>query len=208
MKNMIKNLFVAAVLLMGGTACAAAELGKSYKLLNPPQPASTKNIEVLEFFSYGCSHCFRLHPLLSAWEKSIPNDAELTYVPTIFNNTAEHFARTYYALESVAKLSQLHDVIYRAIHIENKELYDLDSVAGFVANHGVDREKFSAAYNSFSMQSKVARAKQMIRSYGITGTPTIIVDGKYVITGLQPPEFIRTLNEVIGIARKERSARR
>jgi len=77
-----------------------------------------------------------------------------------------------------------------------------------VAKHGVDRAKFSAAYNSFSMQSKVTRAKQMVRSNGISGTPTIVVDGKYVITGLQPDDTVRVLKEVITLARKEHTGKK
>ncbi|MBI3478896.1 MAG: DsbA family protein, partial [Nitrosomonadales bacterium] len=73
--------------------------------------------------------------------------------------------------------------------------------------HGVDRAKFMAAYNSFSMQSKVTRAKQMIRSYNISGTPTLVVDGKYVIEGLQPEDTIRALKEVIAMARKDHSGK-
>lgn len=206
MKSMIKNLFVAAALLIGGTAFAAAELGKDYKLLNPPQPASTRKIEVLEFFFYGCSHCFHLHPALSAWEKTMPKDAELIYVPTIFRDSWEPMARTFYALESLGQQHQLHDALYQAWNVNNVDLSDEAKILDFVAQRGVDRAKFSAAYNSFSMQSKVVRAKQMIRSYGINGTPTLVVDGKYLITGLQPPDAIRVLNEVIAMARKSRPA--
>ncbi len=207
MKNMIKTLVVAAILLIGGTAFADVELGKDYKLLNPPQPVSTRKIEVLEFFFYGCSHCFHLHPLLAAWEKNMPKDVELIYVPTIFRDNWEPMARTFYALESLGQLHQLHDALYKAWNVDNDVLGDEAKILGFVAPRGVDRAKFSAAYNSFSMQSKVVRAKQMIRSYGITGTPTLVVDGKYLITGLQPADSIRVLNEVIEMARKERSAK-
>lgn len=206
MKSMIKNLFVAALLSIGGTAFAAAELGRDYKLLNPPQPAGTKKIEVLEFFFYGCSHCFHLHPALSAWEKTMPKDVELTYVPTIFRDSWEPMARTFYALESLGQQHQLHDALYQAWNVNNVDLSDEAKILDFVAQRGVDRAKFSAAYNSFSMQSKVVRAKQMIRSYGINGTPTLVVDGKYLITGLQPPDAIRVLNEVIAMARKSRPA--
>lgn len=204
---MIKTLVVAAILLIGGTAFADVELGKDYKLLNPPQPVSTRKIEVLEFFFYGCSHCFHLHPLLAAWEKNMPKDVELIYVPTIFRDNWEPMARTFYALESLGQLHQLHDALYKAWNVDNDVLGDEAKILGFVAPRGVDRAKFSAAYNSFSMQSKVVRAKQMIRSYGITGTPTLVVDGKYLITGLQPADSIRVLNEVIEMARKERSAK-
>ncbi|HEU0220445.1 MAG TPA: thiol:disulfide interchange protein DsbA/DsbL [Gallionella sp.] len=205
---MIKNLFVAALLLIGGTAFAAAEPGRDYTLLNPPQPTSTRKIEVLEFFFYGCSHCFHLHPQLSTWEKTMPKDVELTYVPTIFRDSWEPMARTFYALDSLGQQHQLHDALYQAWNVSNLDLSDEAKILDFVTQRGVDRAKFSAAYNSFSMQSKVVRAKQMIRSYGITGTPTLVVDGKYLISGLQPTDAIRVLNEVIAMARKARSAKR
>jgi len=205
---MIRNLFVAAALLISGSALAAVELGRDYKLLNPPQPASTKKIEVLEFFFYGCSHCYYLHPQLSAWGKTMPKDVELIYVPTIFRDSWEPMARTFYALESLDQQHQLHDALYQAWNVNNVDLNSEAKILDFVAQRGVDRAKFSAAYNSFSMQSKVVRAKQMIRSYGISGTPTLVVDGKYLITGLQPADAIRVLNEVIAIARKARTAKR
>jgi thiol:disulfide interchange protein DsbA len=202
MKNLIKSLVVAALFLAGSATLAAAELGKDYKILNPAQPTDTSKIEVREFFFYECSHCFDLHPLLAAWEKTIPKDVEMVFVPTIFRDSVEPLARAYYALESMGQINQLDDAIYQAIHVNNVSFYDLDGIADFVAKRGVDREKFSAIYNSFSMQSKITRAKQMIRSYGIAGTPTLVVDGKYVITGLLPPDTIRVLNEVIVMARK------
>lgn len=203
MKSMIKGLLVAVALFASGAAFADAQLGKDYSLLNPPQPTSTKKIEVLEFFFYGCSHCFHLHPLLSAWEKTIPKDVELIFVPTVFRDSWEPMANAYYALESMGQQQQLHDALYRAWNEQNMALVDEDKIADFVAKHGVDRAKFTAAYNSFAMQSKVMRAKQMIRSYGISGTPTLVVDGKYVIEGLQPEDTIRALKDVIVLARKE-----
>lgn len=206
MRDFIKSMIVAAVLLIGGTAFAAVDPGKDYKLLNPSQPTSTKKVEVLEFFFYGCTHCFHLHPQLSAWEKTMPKDVELTYVPTIFRDSWEPMARTFYALESLGQLHQLHDALYQAWNVDSVDLSDEAKILDFVAPRGVDRAKFSAAYNSFSMQSRVTRAKQMIRSYGITGTPTLVVDGKYLVSGLQPADTIRVLNEVIAMARKEHTA--
>jgi thiol:disulfide interchange protein DsbA len=195
MKSLIRSLVVAVTLMGSGAALAEAQLGKDYTLLNPPQPTNTKKIEVLEFFFYGCSHCYHLHPLLSAWKKTMPKDVELTYLPTVFRDTWEPMAYTYYALESLGKEAQLHDALYRAWN-------DEDKIADFVAQHGVDRTKFTAAYGSFAMKSMVTRAEQMIRSYRINGTPTLVVDGKYVIEGLQPEETIQTLKRVIVMARK------
>lgn len=203
MKNAIKGLLIAAALFIGGAAAAEAELGKDYKLLNPAQPTGTRKVEVLEFFFYGCSHCFHLHGPLTAWEKSMPKDVEFSYVPTVFRDTWEPMALTFYALQEMGQLPRLHDALYQAWNVNNVDLGDLSRILEFVGSRGVDHARFSALYNSFSMQSKVTRAKQMIRSYGINGTPTLVVDGKYLITGLQPEDTIRVLNDVIAKARKD-----
>ena len=193
-----------AVCVVASTfAQAQLPAGKEYQAITPPQPTPPgKTIEVLEFFFYGCSHCFHLHPLLSNWEKTMPKDVQLTFVPTIFRDSWEPMAHTYFALDSLGQREQLHDALYRAWNEQNMALVDEDKIADFVAQHGVDRTKFMAAYDSFTVQSKVARAKQMIRIYGIDGTPTLIVDGKYKIEGLQPEDTIRALKEVLVMARK------
>ncbi|MBI5659486.1 MAG: thiol:disulfide interchange protein DsbA/DsbL [Nitrosomonadales bacterium] len=205
----IKQLFAILALLCATQVLAEPQPGKDYKVLNPPQPtAAGGKIEVLEFFFYGCSHCFKLHPLLSAWEKKMPNDVELTYVPAIFNPSWEPMARTLYALEALGQQKQLHDELFNAWNTKIQDLTDEAKITNFVAQRGVDGKKFGEAYNSFSMQSKVVRAKQMGQSYGIRGTPTLVVDGKYLITGLHPPETIEVLNALIDKARKERGGKR
>ena len=206
--KLIKQIFMVLVLLCAAQAYAEPEAGKDYQLLNPAQPTRSGNkIEVLEFFFYGCSHCYNLNPLMGAWEKKQPKDVELTYVPAIFNPTWEVSARTFYALEAMGLRARLHDDLFNAWN-DNIELVDEASTADFLAKHGVDRKKFSDAYNSFSMQSQVMRAKQMGQIYGIRGTPTLIVDGRYLITGLHPAETIQVLSALVDKARKERMGKK
>jgi thiol:disulfide interchange protein DsbA len=202
-----RQLFAVLALLSATCAYAGEEAVGGYKVLISPQPVSGNKVQVQEFFFYGCSHCYHLHPLLVAWEKTKPRDVELQYMPTIFNEGWEPMARTFYALEALGKIKQLHDPLFKAWNEQNIDLSDEAKITEFVAKFGVDRAKFGAAYNSFSLQSKIARSNQLVQSYLIRGTPTIIVDGKYSITGLMPDETIRVLDEVIKIARKERKTR-
>ena len=200
------KIFAVLVLLFVTQAYADVVAGRDYKLLNPAQPTSGSKVEVLEFFFYGCGHCYHLHGPLSKWEKTMPKDVDLQPVPVIFRDTWEPMARTFYALESIGQREKLHNDLFEVWNVYNTDLSDAAKITDFVAKHGVDKSKFTAAYNSFSLQSKVARSNQMVQAFGIRGTPTLAVDGKYIITGLEPADTIRVLDEVIKIARKERQA--
>ena len=204
--KIIKHLLAIFIILFSAHVFGEPVVGKDYKLLQSAQPThSGSKIEVLEFFFYGCSHCFHLHPELAAWERKMPRDVELVYVPTVFNSNWEPMSYTYYALEVLGKAHELHNDLYEAWNVKNIVLTDESQIAEFVAQHGVDAKKFSEAYHSFGVGSKVMRSKQLTQSYRISGTPTLIVDGKYLITGLQPSDTIRVMVELIDKARKERS---
>lgn len=205
--NFTQRLFAILLLLCSSTVFAAEPVaGKDYTLVNPAQPTRNANkIEVLEFFFYGCIHCYHLDPFISAWQKKMPNDVEFIYVPGVFNPTWEVSARTFYALEALGQRKQAHDALFKAWNVDNVHLVDQASNANFLSRLGVDARKFNEAYNSFSVQSATTRAKQLGQSYGIRGTPTLIVDGKYLITGLQPAETMRVLNGLIDKVRSERA---
>ena len=205
----IKQIFIALALLSITQVMAEPIAGKDYTLVNPAQSTNTgKNIEVLEFFFYGCSHCYKLHPFLDTWEKNKVKDVELVFVPTIFSAPGETMARTHYALEALGQRKKLEVDLYKAWNVNNQDLRTADNATDFVVQHGVDRKQFSEAYNAFSTESKVMRSKQMVQSYGIRGTPTVIVDGKYLITGLHPADTIKVLDSLVEKVRKERAGKR
>ncbi|OHC82354.1 MAG: hypothetical protein A3J99_05555 [Sideroxydans sp. RIFOXYD2_FULL_59_7] len=204
--TLMRRLIVVLLMLSAVQVQAEVMAGRDYQVLKPAQPTSSgSKVEVLEFFFYGCSHCFHLHGPFSSWEKTMPKDVDLQYVPVIFRDSWEPMARTFYALEAMGMRERVHNDLFEAWNVFGTDLSDQEKISAFVAKRGVDRSKFDAAYNSFSLAGKVARSNQLVRSYGIRGTPTIAVDGKYIITGLEPADAIRVLNEVIKIARKERS---
>lgn len=205
----IKHALAILFVLFSTQALADIAEGKDYQKLTNPQATSSGNkIEVLEFFFYGCGHCFHLHPELTSWEKKMPKDVDLVLVPTIFNPNWEPMAYTYYALEVMGKHHDLHHELYEAWNVNNMPLTDEKQIAAFVSKFGVDSKKFSAAYHSFGVGSKVMRSKQMTQTFNIRGTPTLIVDGKYLITGLQPAHTIRVLGELVEKARKERAGKK
>lgn len=186
----------------------AAQGRPSYKMLaNPQAVESGEKVEVIEFFWYGCPHCFDLEPFLRKWTAALPKDVEFRRIPAIPTERWMPNARTFYTLEAMGLLEKMHGEVFDAIHIDRVNLNDERIQLDWMAKKGVDRAKFADAWRSFSVQSKTRRAAQLTQAYDITGVPTLVVDGKYQtsvsMTG-SPEALMKTLDELIVRARAER----
>jgi thiol:disulfide interchange protein DsbA len=154
--------------------------GQHYARLRNPMPVETgKNIEVIEFFSYGCPHCGELEPILQNWLKSKPADVTFRRIPVMFQPRWESLAKVYYTLDALGEETKLTPDVFIAIHARNTALWDSKEFFDWAASKGLDRKKVEEVYNSFAVSGKVNRAKQLAQNYNIQSVPTIIVDGKY-----------------------------
>ena len=199
-----------SVISFTGLSSARAELveGRDYTVLPHPQPTeSGKNIEILEFFWYGCPHCYDLHPHIKTWLKKMPKDVSFRYVPAIFRPNWIPGLKTFYAMEALGERDKLHDKVYEAIHTDKVDLTKDEVLFNWIAKQGIDRQKFIDAYNSFSVQNQVAKSTQISKDYNLSGVPTVVVDGRYLTSGRMggtPQDTIKILDELIEKVRKER----
>ncbi|MEW6314203.1 MAG: thiol:disulfide interchange protein DsbA/DsbL [Pseudomonadota bacterium] len=205
-------LYLMALGTMGTAHAAEPVAGVDYRVISPAQPTLPgKEIEVIEFFWYGCPHCYELQPAMNAWLKKLPKDVKFRNVPAIFRDSWTPNARAFYALEAMGEGSRLHDKIFDAIHVDKIDLNSDQSLFSWLAKQGVDEKKFRDTYASFAVQSKVERSKQMSRSYQLQGTPSVVVDGKYLtapsMTGSYE-RFTQVLDQLIAKARQERSGKK
>jgi thiol:disulfide interchange protein DsbA len=180
-----KRIFITLTLiLLTGLVHAQGqkiEEGFDYRILPIPQPVETKGkVEVIEFFWYGCPHCYDFEPELSAWVKRQPKDVVFRRVPVAFRDDFLPHSQLYYALESMGKGDALNEKVMYAMHKENKRLLTESEIADWVASQGIDRNTFLASYRSFAVVSKARAAKQLTETYRIDGVPTIVMQGKYV----------------------------
>ena len=176
---------LSGVLLAFAAAGAHAEYleGIEYAELTQPQPVVTGDkIEVREVFLYSCPHCYHLEPVLHKWVKRLPANARFVRMPAVFRPTLEPHARAFYAFEALGVTAKLHDLFFKAIHVQQRPLSDEDSIASFVAEQGVKAEEFRRAFHSFSVDAHVKSATQSTLAYGVDSVPTMIVDGKYRTT--------------------------
>jgi thiol:disulfide interchange protein DsbA len=177
-----------AALLLTATGAqaqgAAAVEGRDFVRLNPPVAVpSGGKIDVIEFFSFGCPHCYSFEPLLEPWVKRLPSDVAFRRVPAAFNAPFEGYAKLFYALEAMGLSEQLHKRVFAAIHVQRQRLDKEADMAAFVSSAGGDGVKFVEAYKSFGVATKVRQGKQLSEAYKIDGVPTLGIHGRWFTSG-------------------------
>jgi len=196
LKNLLRS-FAIATLSVGAAFAplSAAQSAERFVTIEPAQPSDTTGkIEVLEFFAYTCPHCNTIEPMVQKWAKTLPDNVVLKPVPVAFNASMADLQKLYYSLESMDRLD-LHDDVFKAIHVERKRIYDAKAIADWVADQGVDRKAFEDVFNSFGVNSKVMRADELAKLYAIDGTPSIAVGGKYVTSPTLTGSYEGTIAE-------------
>lgn len=158
------------------------EEGADYTVLANPQATDTPGkIEVLDFFWYGCPHCYAFLPDLEAWRKRLPADIVYKHVPSELGDPGrEPHTRIFYALQVLGRVDDMHTKVFDAVHLRHMRLLDRDEIADFMAQNGIARDKWLAAYDSFSVAGAVQRARMLFRAYTIDGTPTLAIDGRFL----------------------------
>ena len=182
MKFRFGLMLLAAMLLQAPLHAAepAFKEGLQYTLISPQPPVREgQDVEVIEFFWYGCPHCASLEPHIKSWLARKPDTVHFERIPAPFRGKAELHAKTFYALQAMGELDRLHDTMFEALAHRKLKLETEPEMEAFLAQHGVDVEKFAATLKSFAVDSQMKRARVLAERYGLHGVPSLIVDGRY-----------------------------
>jgi thiol:disulfide interchange protein DsbA len=205
-----RNLFaVALATLLALPGFAAAQQGKfAYTELKQQQPAErgAGKVEVLEFFWYGCPHCYNLEAPLEGWLKKLPADVQFVRVPAILSERWQYDAAIYYTFEAMNLVGKLHKPFFDAIHRDNLRTENQQALAEWLKKHGVDEKRFFDTMKSMGVDTRVRRAAQLTLNYRINGTPAMAVAGRYTVSaeqGRSHTGMLETVDYLVGTARKK-----
>lgn len=183
--------------------------GQHYVVLEPAvRTADPSKIEVAEVFAYSCPHCFHFEPLLQAWEKKMPDDVYLLQTHAMWNPQMEPLIRGYYTSVTLKIKEKTHMAVFNALHMEQKSLNSAEQWADFFTTYGVDKEKALSTYNSFGVTSQIKQAEARARGYKVTGTPEMVVNGKYRVSSRLSGGHEEMLKVVDFLVAKERAAKK
>lgn len=211
MKKLIKTAFIAtaiagAISFANTTFAQDFVEGKDYTVLSNPENINKDVIVVREFFWYGCPHCYNLEPFIEKWAATRAKDVAFFRTPAAMNPVWEQNARGFYAVQMMGLDGATHQAMFDALNKDGKKLYDQNSIANWYGQKGVDVAKFNSLYNSFAVTTKVQRSNDAAKRYQVTGTPAVVVQGKYVIEG-SDGKVIQVLDYLINKVREENKAK-
>ncbi len=213
---LMRLLFVLAAASVSNDAAHAAvpvppnwEAGKQYFVIDPPQPtASGDKIEVLEVFSYACPHCAEFQPIAEKIKAGLPANAQWSYMPAEFQPAWAVFARAFYTASALGILDKSHQPLLNAIHADHKIPLNttIEDLANFYAAYGVKAADFVETSKSFAIETKLKRERMAVKAYGVEGTPTIIINGKYRVSSATAGGYDELIGAIQYLVTKESAA--
>jgi thiol:disulfide interchange protein DsbA len=192
MKNaVIRFLMVLTTLLVFGNSAQAQndkpapyQEGLHYFLIEGAPVAPVETQELAEVFSYLCTHCNTFDPYVESWKEHMPEGVTFRRVPAVFGRESwELYARGYVTAEMMNVPDEAHAALMARIWKEKDIMRNMDELATFYSQFGVDREKFISTSRSFAVDGKLRKDQALIQSWGVRGTPSLVLNGKYLIAG-------------------------
>lgn len=200
-------LLLSALAVFGQANAADWKEGTHYKKLNTPvRVDSGAGVEVAEVFWYGCPHCYNFKPLAESWEANAPDYVNYVRIPAALGRSWEPHAKAFYALEAMDSLDKVHDALFEALAGERRPLNDGESLAKFVAGYDVNADEFLENYKGFGVNARMQQAQAKIRGARVTGTPTMLINGKYTTSASMAGSLEASLEVVDYLVEKEHAA--
>ncbi|MDH4020744.1 MAG: thiol:disulfide interchange protein DsbA/DsbL [Xanthomonadales bacterium] len=200
---MIQKVIIALSLLFG-SQLAMAQLepyqeGVHYfKIGQIPADTGSETVEVTELFSYGCSHCNTFEPYLESWNESKPENVNFNRIAVAFGRKAwEMMARAYITAEMLGIEDESHIAMMDAIWKDRKQFRTVDELADFYTQFGIEKSAFLANYQSFAADSQLRKSQRDVQLFGITGTPSVVVNRKYRVTSSKNVGDFNTMLDVV-----------
>jgi thiol:disulfide interchange protein DsbA len=205
-------LIASLAVLTFATASAATpdiQEGKDYLVIQGATESKSEKIEVTEFFSYQCPHCFAFSKPLHDWSLKLPNDVQFGRESVSIGHEAwVPIARTYYVLRDMGKLDELDEKIFNAIHQQRLRLTDMPYIMGWLNQQKIPLNEFDVAYRGAKAREAYERGTQLSMQYKIPSIPVMVIDGKYMVVIESNVDFAKQLGVVDKLIERVRVAKR
>ena len=205
-QDCIKNALIVLVLSLFCSSAFSKDYqeGRHYELIEPLPTRNPEKIEVIEFFWFGCGHCFSLEQLIKDWKSEVSSEVDFFRLPVVWNAQTKTHAKLFFATETL-RVPEAIQGIFSAIHYNRKMMLSDKEVIPFFQGYGIQEDQYLAATNSFGLKNNLRKAELFAFKYGIKGVPAFIVNGKYKVSASREIGTEDLLDVVNYLIEKEQS---
>ena len=205
-QDCIKNALIVLVLSLFCSSAFSKDYqeGRHYELIEPLPTRNPEKIEVIEFFWFGCGHCFSLEQLIKDWKSEVSSEVDFFRLPVVWNAQTKTHAKLFFATETF-QVPEAIQGIFSAIHYNRKMMLSDKELIPFFQGYGIQEDKYLAATNSFGLKNNLRKAELFAFKYGIKGVPAFIVNGKYKVSATREIGTEDLLDVVNYLIEKEQS---
>ena len=205
-QDCIKNALIVLALSLFCSSAFSKDYqeGRHYELIEPLPTRNPEKIEVIEFFWFGCGHCFSLEQLIKDWKSEVSSEVDFFRLPVVWNAQTKTHAKLFFATETL-QVPEAIQGIFSAIHYNRKMMLSDKEIIPFFQGYGIQEDKYLAATNSFGLKNNLRKAELFAFKYGIKGVPAFIVNGKYKVSATREIGTEDLLDVVNYLIEKERS---
>lgn len=186
-RNLTAVVAVISMMFFAGIVQAAEpkyQAGVHYTPIENAKATQPGTIEVVEAFSYMCTHCATFEPYIESWHKRLPESVKFVRYPVVFGRgTWELYARAYVTADIMGVADKAHSALMDKIWKERVVLKTMDELAAFYADFGINPEEFIATSQSFAVDAKMRKDQRFLMDAGVNSTPNMVVNGKYLVAG-------------------------
>ena len=205
-QDCIKNALIVLVLSLFCSSAFSKDYqeGRHYELIEPLPTRNPEKIEVIEFFWFGCGHCFSLEQLIKDWKSEVSSEVDFFRLPVVWNAQTKTHAKLFFATETL-QVPEAIQGIFSAIHYNRKMMLSDKEIIPFFQGYGIQEDKYLAATNSFGLKNNLRKAELFAFKYGIKGVLAFIVNGKYKVSATREIGTEDLLDVVNYLIEKEQS---
>ncbi len=205
-QDCIKNALIVLVLSLFCSSAFSKDYqeGRHYELIEPLPTRNPEKIEVIEFFWFGCGHCFSLEQLIKDWKSEVSSEVDFFRLPVVWNAQTKTHAKLFFATETL-QVPEAIQGIFSAIHYNRKMMLSDKEIIPFFQGYGIQEDEYLAATNSFGLKNNLRKAELFAFKYGIKGVPAFIVNGKYKVSATREIGTEDLLDVVNYLIEKEQS---
>lgn len=200
MYRLFTPVLLSLMLVFSSTAYSQSNPQGYLELGQPVTTANAEKVEVLEFFWFGCPHCFRFEPTINEWAEGKPEHVEFVREAPPLNPGWKPHSQAFYASQVLNVSDKFFDAFFHAIHTDKKRLNKPEAIAEFAGTLGIDSELFLKTMNSFEVDMRIRRAMKLAQGAGIRSVPSMLINGKYTTSGSvagSNQNVIQVINELV-----------